>query len=564
MKRCSIFINLFAALMLFVFSGCSGSSSSTSPSGVVSMNVTDAATTDYSHVYVTVTGAAFHTTATAGFSDYSSATTSGWQVTRLPVPVTVDLATLTNGAVYAGTDGNPLFSGMMLPNGLYKQIRIFLASTEDQLTPSAAALGLTYNNEVLLNGDTTPYPLRIADPDEGIRLIPETPVTVSAGSSTTIVLDFNLNNDVVEVQPNGAKEFILKARLGFFDMSKVGAVIGTISFNNLSSSRFVIKAEQVKAGVAHRVVRRQTTIKPDGSFTLYPLPVFGSATTATYDILLRGRNAQTAIVTGVKVHKGTAPGTGANLGVIPMQAGGEFTAQFSSSVHPTGAWASFYQTISGDSIPFEVRYRHLDPYTGKFYTPIELSSGPIRVASYTPGQTLAFATDTNSQGTFSMILDAAGLYGEGAPLAGITGTSGQVNVALTPQVANLPQVQSPASADAITTYLNMSFFGIGKGHGMGGHSAPLSIYPNKGQIFVTHGGMIIDGLGTLGNDPVVGNAMSNGGGMGHPVSLENIPGNVQGAHYGLYVLGWGNGILAAGKGNIDLTNGSNSKMIKVY
>src|SRR6185369_17130165 len=165
---------------------------------------------------------------------YSTAKNAGWHKIDLPAPKTVDLAKLANGVMYAdGNGGASLFEGLVLPEGRYQQIRIFLATTEDDLTASAAALGLTYNNEVILNGDATHYPLRIPTADEGIRLIPEYPVVVTAGGNVKIALDFNLNNDVVEVSPNGTKEFIIKPRLGYFDMGSVGAVKGQVIFGNL-------------------------------------------------------------------------------------------------------------------------------------------------------------------------------------------------------------------------------------------------------------------------------------------------------------------------------------------
>ena len=329
----------------------------------VNLDVTDAPSTDFSHVYVTVTAVGFHLTDTAGFADYSSGIQNGWQVTRWAAPVTVDLAALTNGQVLADVTGTPLFASITLTPGTYKQIRLFLASTEDALTPSATAAGLSYNNEVQLVGDTTDqYPLRVPCPVEGIRLIPEYPVVVTAGGSLNIVLDFNLNSDVVETNPNGSIEFVLKPRLGYFDMSSVGAATGTVVFSNLSTTRFVVKAEQ-NTGAAYRVVRRWTTVdKSSGVFNMYPLPVFGNATTASYDIVVRGLGVETAIVKGVTVHKGSTLASGAaNLGTINMVAGGQFTAQLANPMHPSGAWIDFYQTISGDTVPYNIRDCHTRP-----------------------------------------------------------------------------------------------------------------------------------------------------------------------------------------------------------
>jgi hypothetical protein len=545
-----------------IMAGCSqspsagvGTGGTGSFDGIAALDVTDAPAIDYAHVFVTVTRVAFHTDASATFSSYSASKAGGWQIVKLPTPRTIDLAQLTNGTMYADHNGNSsLFSGMTLPAGSYQQIRIFLASTEDAYVGSVP--GLVYNNEVQLNGDTAHYPLRIPTSDEGIKVVPEAPIVVAGGGSVSLALDFNLNDDVVKVAPNGTTEFILKPRLGYFDMGSVGAVTGTVSFPNLSTSRIEVKAEQVKSGANYRIVRRTTSVdRTTGTFSLYPLPVFGNATTAVYDILLRGRDVETAIVRGVTVHKGTTIANGAtDLGTITMQAGTEFTAQLGSALHPTGAWLDFYQAIAGDPAPYEVRYRHLDPYTGKLPAAMELSTGTIHVASFIPGSPLVFASDTTSQGRFSLVADATDLYDRGAALSGISGARGK-SVSITMAAANGPQMIAGATTGNIACAFDMALLGTGMGPGMGMGNRGIG-YPSKGQIFATHGGMIVDSIGDQTGDTTVNAAMYAGGGAGNSVVLANLPSNVAGAVYGIYVLGWGNGYIVAGKAlDIDMRKG---------
>jgi len=532
-----------------------GTGGTGSLNGIAALDVTDAPALDYAHVYVTVTGVAFHNDSTASFSSYSTARTSGWQIVTLSSPKTIDLAQLANGTMYADLNGNTqLFSGMMLPAGSYQQIRIFLASTEDAYVGSVP--GLVYNNEVQQRGDSAHYPLRVPSSGEGIKVVMESPEVVTGGGSVNLALDFNLNDDVVRVSPGGATEFMLKPRLGFFDMGSVGSVKGAVSFTNLSSSRIEVKAEQVKSGANYRIVRRTTTIDGStGQFTLYPLPVFGNATTAAYDIVLRGRNVQTAIITGVKVHKGTTPASGAtDLGTIAMQAGGEFTAQLGSGVHPTGAWLTFYQKIAGDAASYEIRYRHLDPYTGIFGLPVELSTGPIQVAHFTPGASLVFTLDHTSEGSFSAVADAFELYARGAMLGGISGSAG-ATVSISAAIA--PQIESNASDGKISCVFDMALLGTGTGPGMG---MGMTIgNPKHGQVFVTLGGMIMDSMGELAGDATVSSALQAGGGAGNSIMVTGLPSNVPEAVYGIYVQGWGNGYTVAGKVlGIDLAKGVNS------
>ena len=563
-------IGALTLLLGALIGGCGGSSSTgQTPSGVTSVDVTDAASSDYAHVYVTVTAVAFHTSATAGFADYSSAKTAGWQITRLAAPATVDLAQLVNGKTSADPVTGSLFNGITLPNGSYGQIRVFLASTEDALTASATADGLSYNNEVQLAGDATHYPLHIPTPVEGISLVPESPVLVTGSSNVNLVLDFNLNNDVVEINPNnGATEFILKPRLGYFDMSSVGAVTGSVTsaFGNLSSNRVVVKAEQVKAGgVGYRITRRLTTPdKSTGAFTLYPLPIFGSNTTATYDILIRGRHLATAIVKGVTVHKGSTPAVGfTSLGAVSMLASQEFTEQALLPVRPTGAWINFYQSISGDANLYEVRYRHLDPYTGKFFAanPEPLTTAPVQVASYAAGLPLTFDPDSGTPGAYTVVAEMAGLYSRGSAL-NITGVA-NTNMTMTFSNGNysLPQVAPGATPEQISTAFNMSFFGTGIGPNMGKSSTPRSDYPSKGQVFITHGGMIVDAQGTLTNDNSIELAMHPG--VAAVPMAVTYPGGVDGSVYGLYALGWGTVLAEGSVGGVDLKTGSKTVTIKM-
>ncbi len=539
--------------LALLLAGCGSSSpGDTTPAGTIDVDVTDAPALNYDHVYVTVTKIAFHLRADAGFRTYSTNKAHGgfrtysgnkverlgsWVTKDLPAPVTVDLAKLANGTMYADNNNNAsLFSGISLSPGRYQQIRIFLAS-ENSLAASASALGLKYNNEVQLKGDSTHYPLHIPTSDEGIKLAPESPVVVTAGGKVKLALDFNLNNDVVEVNPNGAKEFILKPRLGYFDMNQVAKITGTVSFGNLSTSQFVIKAEQVVAGKNYRVVRRITSVdKSTGGFKLNPLPVFGNATTASYDILLRGLKVQTAIVKGVKVHKG---GT-VDLKTITMQSGTDFTAKLANPMHPSGAWVNFYQTIAGDTVPFEVRYRHLNPYTGQFFKAIELSTGPIQVATFdnTAGTVGAFAADTTSQGVFTAVADAAGFYNQGASIPGITGTAGQPPVSINNLPNNAPQVKSPATATTISgnIIIPSTLTGLTKGH-----------------LFITHGGLVIDSydLSSVAPGSV---PLPTGLTLPTGITTLTLPGGVAGAYYGVNVRAWGTNVRASGGlQHVDLT-----------
>src|SRR5882762_8680981 len=105
-----------------------GGSSSTAPMfGAVSVAVTDAPSTDFDHVWITVNSIRFHRL------DFARPDDPNWLTYSLPQPVTVDLTQLANGNLAS------VFSSIELPVGTYRQIRLLLADDDATLTTSAQA-----------------------------------------------------------------------------------------------------------------------------------------------------------------------------------------------------------------------------------------------------------------------------------------------------------------------------------------------------------------------------------------------------------------------------------------
>ena len=215
--------------------------------------------------------------------------------------------------------------------------------------------------------------------------------------------NFSAENDPYGEHDFGAMTVMghdLIFKIDYFDLDRAGAITGTlaapggIAFANYTGKNFVIKAEQSNAAGTYRVVRRATTIRPDGTFTLYPLPIFGNATTARYDIVIRGRNVETCVVNQVPAHKGTVPATGTSLGPpVSLTTGNEYVS--SVTISPTGAWTEYYQTLNlPGEIPYEIRFRHANPFTGSFFEPLQLSSGPLHVGNWSNGGAVTFASMT--------------------------------------------------------------------------------------------------------------------------------------------------------------------------
>ncbi len=113
----------------------------------------------YSHVWVTLKQVAFNTSATAGPTD------SGWQQFSLSSPETIDLATVTNGALAQ------FASKLSLSGGSYSQMRLVLTDSNVALTSSAQAAGAEYNDEVDYadaSGTLVRAPLQVPNAAQGI------------------------------------------------------------------------------------------------------------------------------------------------------------------------------------------------------------------------------------------------------------------------------------------------------------------------------------------------------------------------------------------------------------
>ena len=342
---------LTAGAFSLLLAGCGGggggsSSAVAAPTGTMNMAITDGPSDNFAHAWVTIKAISLHTNQDQPWS----AGDTSWQTTTLAQPVTVDLATLNNGAL------NNLFQGIDLPVGTYKQIRFFLAGPDDALTTSAQSImdsngtPLQYNDQVEYtntnNDSGTPLeaPLEIPRPDQGIQLVGTFDVT--ATSSLDLAVDFDLSKDIVPFRFDGITAFTLHPNLQYFDLDDAGAIVGKVDTTALCAAatattsscayNLVVKAERLLPDGSRHAVQRATTIKADGSFALFPLPVHdASGNTISYDVLVRGRNMDTLLVQSVPVTTGTTPGSSpTNLlsaGVLPITVNAnEYDAQFSA------------------------------------------------------------------------------------------------------------------------------------------------------------------------------------------------------------------------------------------
>jgi hypothetical protein len=414
-------ITIFVLALLL--SGCGGgggdgvSAGSLKPqTGVAKISLTDAPTTDLDHVWVTVKEIRFHLDQTC-----DDLTDGGWHSYPLPAPVTLDLAALNNGL------WDTLWNDIVLPVGNYQQIRLILAGTEDPLAASATAKALSYNNQVTDGG--IPYPLVIPAAKNGIKLIGA--FKVAAAAPLHIVVDFDITHDVVET---GNGRYILKPRLKYFVISAplTAAITGTIKrpdgtpFANYTGVSVIIKAEApetitfANTSTARVMgIIRATSVKPDGSFALYPLP---SEPGRTYDLVIRGNGIRTMLLKAVPAEPGTTKDSPSMFDVnLSLSSHYLVSAQVvnndTSPYEPAfGASVGFYQTLPGSGeIPYLIRFRHVNPLYGTFGN-FTLPNGDLLAGSFNPKAILqSFGAVRPMEGadSFSAFATAPFFYADG-------------------------------------------------------------------------------------------------------------------------------------------------------
>ena len=488
-----IVLALILAVILIMASCNSGSDSTPASNGSVVASVTDAPAFGYNNVWITVKELWFHTDNAAGPNE------AGW-LKYAVTPYTVDLLTLFNGVTSPA-----IWNGIQLPVGTYQQIRIILVKTTDALTASATADGLSYNNEVV-DALGSVSPLYIPDAEHGIRLPGS--FTVTASAPLRLAIDFNAGEDIVSVTRRGVTEYYLKPRLSYFDLDNAGAIVGTVdsaSAANNSTAEFVFKAEQPDSTNSYHVVVRSTVYDTTNHhFVLYPVPP------GNYDLMMRGIGYETVILKGVPVTRGTTPVSGATIvPTITMVPGTDYTVTANALV-PTGAWVNFYQTLpSTGEIPYEIRYRHLDPFTGNFGA-FKLSNSTIQTGTYVnnaTAPTLNPATPVGGLGGFWAVQDAMLYNRSNAVIVNPTTNTALTQALFGTMTPNTPAAYSISGNVVIPSGLLNTM--------------------DSGKLFSVYGGMIINTID-------VATQMPTGGAY----TMSSMPGGSANTVYGIEAFGW--------------------------
>lgn len=499
--------------------------------GDVGIDVGYATAPGCKNVWVTVKQIWVHT------SPYAEVADAGWQKLDFSTaPLTINLSDPAASTDGGGTGVTTLISKLSVPAGDYYQVRVFLAATEDPVAPDSPAgkKGLKYYNQVddidPATGSVTSRPLRIPAAGQGIRIVRDakSPITVQGGSYARYSISFNLARDLVKTDREGTGnyEYLLKPQPIIINMGSVGGIRGSIkTFANMSGFNFVIKAVQAGGEVMSCT---PTGIDANGNlaFSLYPLP----ATKDTYNVVIQGRKTDTYLIEHVPVQPWpSAPF--ARINPVPVINGNEYPINFSLS--PTGASLSFSRTSTFGSLGPSctechtgqvsvTETYHLDPFTGRFATPLYLSSNPPHVKTFDEADFHYFPHADNN-GTYKVVANA--LFHK--PSVGIDITSANAGQTLT----TIPSLTTDGATAGVSGRIIL------------GQGAPGTM--DRGQVLISYGGMVIDRADA---SPAIG-----GTGAYAPFM---VPVGGLSSSYGLYAFGWSSTgsatVRATGSSAVDL------------
>lgn len=379
--RKTLICGLFASVALAACGGGGGDGGT--PTGTLSVHMTDAPACGFDHVYVTVSKVRVNTSSAAGDGD------GGWSDITLATPQKIDLLTLTNGVLTT-------LGQTTLPAGQYQQVRLVLASNQ----------GNTLANSVVVSGTTTEQALATPSAvQSGLKII--RPFTVPANQTVDLVLDFNACKSVV-LQGNGS--YALKPVVTATPTAVSGSIDGYVATSQAGATVYAEQNGQVVRG---------TVADSTGHFVLSPL--VQSTTNGNYDIVIAQTNETTGIVTAVPVVVGATTHVSTSSTPITLAAS---TMNTVSGTVTASAFASLRALQTTTSGTYEIGSANANLTTGAYSMSLPVAA-PM-VGAYTGTLPVSLTAATASAGLYTIEADAA---------SGATQSTG-VNITSGAQTAN--------------------------------------------------------------------------------------------------------------------------------
>ncbi len=272
-RRMVCVLILAAALAFSAMSGCNGGGGgSSADSGTLQVLMTDAATDQYSVVYVTVDRVEVN----------RAEGEEGWIAVGAPGK-TCNLLELVNGVT------QELGLADLAP-GHYAQLRLILGSTPDDGTNIDGQSHPHANYLILPNGSvrelTVPSGLRT-----GIKLVGG--FDVAAGELTTLILDFDASRSVVQAGSSG--NWLLKPTITLHPAKMSASIQGTVSGNDAALSGARISAQVIGDGTAP-VIAAATVSGDNGGYIMDVAP--GDYTVVAVRTGYRSACGQTSVTAG--------------------------------------------------------------------------------------------------------------------------------------------------------------------------------------------------------------------------------------------------------------------------
>lgn len=399
-QRSARLATLSIAGLSAILAGCGGGGggdSGATSAGTLKVALTDAPACGYRNVNVTVDKVRVHKSESAAEND------GGWQ--DLDVAAgrrRIDLLELTNGVLHD-------LGQTALPAGRYNQIRLVLASnTQNATSPENSVVLDNQTNEIAL---VTP-----SGQQSGLKLNAQ--FEVPAGGAADLVLDFDACKSIVRTggpQPR----YLLKPVIQVIPRDVSGSINGSVPANLTNA---VVSVQQ------DGNVVRSTVVRPDGTFTLSPVPQNSS-----YVVVVTAANAPTAAITGVPVTVGTSTSLGAlpiNANTTPQQTISGSVSRPQTPATAEGAVRATQSFAAGPTV--EVAYSGVDLSSGTGQYSFPLSPvAPLRGAYGTTP--ISLTPDTATAGKYQVRASASGYATQTSNVIDVSGSPAVQNFTLVPQ-----------------------------------------------------------------------------------------------------------------------------------
>jgi hypothetical protein len=246
-----IIIGLLAVTLL----SCGGSGDGSGSSGKLSLSLSDATTSDYKAVYVTIAQIQVHR---------ADAEEGEWKTVLTP-NATYNLLELINGETAA-------LGVADLPTGKYTQMRLILSDTPDPVGTNILDEPHPYANYLISKTDE---PIKLNVPSgfkTGIKLVH--PFDVVAGRTVGLVLDFDAGRSVVKAGSSG--KWQLKPTIKVIDTLNNATLTGTVKNGSaIAVSGVTVSAQTYNASAAEEqrvTIVASTLTDENGGYLMYLTP----------------------------------------------------------------------------------------------------------------------------------------------------------------------------------------------------------------------------------------------------------------------------------------------------